>query len=170
MAATDYTPQAETLKQLGLFLGSEAGFELERTATRIESAVMTVRLLGKENEARQQNIKHPFTDVPEWASMYVGYLYHNGITNGLSDTLFGSSQTATAAQYATFVLRALGYDDSAGDFTWDKSLDKMVSLGILTGAQAAEFSTGTGVLRGNVVAISYFSLFAKLKDTDTTLI
>ena len=169
-AGTDYTPQAETLKQLGLFLGSETGFELERTATRAESAVMTVRLLGKEEEAKRENFSHPFTDVPEWAAPYVGYLYANNITKGLTDDVYGSAQTATAAQYATFVLRALGYNDANGDFTWDKSLEKMASLGILTASQAQDFAIGSGVLRGNVVAISYFSLFAELKGTGATLI
>jgi S1-C subfamily serine protease len=169
-AAPDYTPQAEALKQLGLFMGTANGFELERTATRAESAVMTVRLLGKEAEAKQSNFAHPFADVPEWAAAYVGYLYHNNITAGVGDNLFGSSQTATSAQYATFILRALGYDDSAGDFSWDASLNKMVSLGIITGAQAADFSGGTGALRGDVAAISYFSLFANLKGGSETLI
>jgi len=170
VSATDYTPQAETLKSLGLFLGTDKGFELERAATRAESAVMTVRLLGKDNEAKKNNYYHPFIDVPEWASPYVGYLYFHNITKGVSETQFGSTQIATAAQYATFVLRALGYDDSLGDFSWDKSLEKMVTLGILTNGQAAEFSSESGILRGNVVAISYFSLFAKLKGMNSTLI
>ena len=168
--AADYTPQAEALKQLGLFMGTDSGFELERAATRAESAVMTVRLLGKEYEATQSNFTHPFTDVPAWASLYVGYLYHNNITTGVADDLFGSAQTATSAQYATFILRALGYDDSAGDFSWDKSLEKMVSLGILTGEQAAGFLAGASALRGDVVAISYYSLFANLKEAEETLL
>ena len=170
VSATDYTPQAEALKQLGLFLGTDNGFELERVATRVESAAMTVRLLGKEDEAKQSNFAHPFTDVPAWASLYVGYLYHHSITAGVADNLFGSSQAATSAQYATFILRALGYDDSAGDFFWDKSIEKMVSLGVLTGTQSAEFSSGTGALRGDVAAISYFSLFANLKGTEIMLL
>ena len=167
-AATDYTPQAEALKQLGLFLGTDNGFELERAATRAEAAVMTVRLLGKESEAKQSNLTHPFSDVPEWASVYVGYLYQNKITTGVAEDLFGSAQTATSAQYATFILRALGYDDAAGDFSWDKSLEMMVSLGIFDQAEA--FSAGASALRGDVVAISYYSLFAKLKGTEDTLL
>ena len=170
IAVTDYTPQADALNKLGLFMGTANGYELERAATRVESAVMTVRLFGKEDEAREQNLSHPFSDVPGWADYYVGYLYHNNITRGVSEELFGSAQLATPAQYATLVLRALGYDDAAGDFVWDKSIDKMVSLGILTNEQAAGFPSGSGVPRGDVVAISYNSLFAVLKGTDTTLL
>ena len=168
VAENDYTPQAEALKQLGLFLGTDSGFELDRAATRAEAAVMTVRLLGKEADAKNGDFAHPFTDVPAWAGPYVGYLFHNKITTGISDTQFGSSQTATSAQYATFVLRALGYDDSAGDFTWDKSLDKMVSLGIITGGEAATFESGR--LRGYIAAISHLSLFAGLKGSSLTLL
>ena len=167
-AQPDYTPQAETLRQLGLFMGTDTGFELGRAATRAEASVMTVRLLGKEAEARSGNHSHPFSDVPAWASPYVGYLYRNGITTGVSETLFGASQTATSVQYATFVLRALGYDDSAGDFTWDRSLDKMVSLEIVTRAQATDFSSQA--LRGYIVAISHLCLFANLKGSESTLL
>jgi len=167
-AETDYTPQAESLKQLGLFLGTDAGFELERAATRAEAAAMTVRLFGKEADAKSGDYKHPFTDVPAWADPYVGYLYHNKITTGISESLYGSNQTATSAQYATFVLRALGYDDAAGDFSWDKSLDKMVSLKILTSGQAADFSSRG--LRGYIVAISHLSLFANIKESNMTML
>ena len=120
--AADYSHEAETLKELGLFLGTDTGFELERAATRAEAAVMTVRILGKEDEAKQNNHEHPFADVPDWASPHIGFLYYNKITMGVSDTQFGSFEIATAAQYATFILRALGYDDSAGDFVWSSAL------------------------------------------------
>jgi hypothetical protein len=40
--------KAEALKPLGVFVGTEKGFELERPATRMEAAVMLTRLLGKE--------------------------------------------------------------------------------------------------------------------------
>ena len=162
--------RAEALRSLGLFLGSDNGFELDRIATRVESAVMVVRMLGREDAAKSENSPHPFSDVPDWASAYVGYLYKNNITKGISESLFGASYMATAAQYATYILRALGYDDSAGDFSWDKSLDKMASLGIITNAQAVEFAAGEGVLRGNVAAISYLSLFASPKDSGTKLL
>ena len=42
---------AGTLASLGLFRGTDKGYELERTATRAEIAVTLVRLLGKEEKA-----------------------------------------------------------------------------------------------------------------------
>ena len=166
----DYARHAEALNRLGLFLGTDDGFELERTATRAESAVMAVRLLGKEGEALSRDSAHPFSDVPEWANAHVGYLYQNNIARGVSDDLFGSDSIATSEQYGAFVLRALGYDDALGDFSWDRSLDKMVSLGIISNEQISSLSSLPGVLRGDAAAISYFSMFANLKGAKTTLL
>ena len=52
-AATEIQQQdAIFLDELGLFQGTEQGYELDRTMTRAEGAVMLVRLLGGEAEAR----------------------------------------------------------------------------------------------------------------------
>ena len=169
-AAADDSGRAEILRDLGLFLGSDDGFELDRPATRAEAAVMVVRMLGREATAKSENLSHPFSDVPEWASAYVGYLYRTNITKGISEDMFGASDMATAAQYATYILRALGYNDAAGDFVWNRALDKMAELGIITNKEAAEFSGDGGVLRGAVVSISYLSLFASSKGSRTALL
>lgn len=68
------TDKANILKELGLFIGTDKGYELERKPTRAESAVMLVRMLGKEKAAVEKNYPTPFTDVPVWASPFVGYL------------------------------------------------------------------------------------------------
>ena len=83
---------------------------------------MLIRVLGKESEALNGSWEHPFNDVADWADKYVGYAYENGLTNGVSDTQFGTG-TASSFTYLTFVLRALGYSDVNGaDFTWDKPI------------------------------------------------
>ena len=50
--AADFTSNADVLNSLGLFQGSEAGYDLDRAPDRAESATMLVRLLGKEAEAK----------------------------------------------------------------------------------------------------------------------
>ncbi|HZK02246.1 MAG TPA: S-layer homology domain-containing protein, partial [Anaerovoracaceae bacterium] len=97
--------QAKMLKTLGLFIGTDNGFELDRHLTRIEAAALIVRFMGAEKNALTQNNKHPFKDVPQWADPYVGWLYQNKITYGISVTLFGSSQNVTYWQFATFLSR-----------------------------------------------------------------
>lgn len=60
--------KAEALKTLGLFQGTNKGFELEKTLTREQAITLIVRLLGAEAEAKEKNPAHPFTDVLAWAS------------------------------------------------------------------------------------------------------
>ena len=127
---------AETLKTLGLFLGSDKGFELERVPSRVEEVVMLIRLLGKEQEAKSGSWTHPFTDVPAWADKYIGFAYENNLANGMSATEFGTG-AATAQMFATFVLRALGYNDSAAkgavDFTYDGAVQYATERGLIAG-------------------------------------
>lgn len=51
-SAANFTSSADVLKDLGLFQGSEAGYDLDRAPDRAEAATMMVRLLGKEAEAK----------------------------------------------------------------------------------------------------------------------
>lgn len=103
----DTEAQAQMLCDLGLFKGTDKGFELEKPMTRAQAAVMLTRLLGSEKTALSENNPHPFNDVPEWASPYVGWLYRNGLTKGMSETEYGSSRNITCEQYSTFLTRAV---------------------------------------------------------------
>ena len=49
--ASDFDSIAQELKDVGLFQGTDTGFELDRAPTRTEAAVMLVRLLGAEEQA-----------------------------------------------------------------------------------------------------------------------
>lgn len=161
--------KAFVLSDIGLFQGTENGFELEKPLTRAEGTVMIVRVTGKQNEVLQGSYEHPFTDVPEWANKYIGYLYTEGKVNGVSETEFGPSQPMTAEQFTTMVLRVLGYDDSNGDFTWDKSLEKALEVGLLneeekTIIESKDFN------RGFSVNIIYNAMLSNLKDEETKLV
>ena len=68
----DTEAQAQMLYDIGLFRGTEKGFELDKPMTRAEAAAMLTRLLGAEKTALSGTWKHPFTDVPQWADKYVG--------------------------------------------------------------------------------------------------
>ena len=102
----DTEAQAQMLYDLGLFKGTDKGFALEKSMTRAEASVMLTRLLGAEKTALAGNWKHPFTDVPQWADKYVGWLYQNGLTKGVSATLYGSQRNVTCDQYCIFLTRA----------------------------------------------------------------
>lgn len=172
MAATvpQYTNEAEVLYDLGLFKGTGTNadgkpiFALEQKATRIQGLVMLVRLLGKEAEALAYTGECPFTDVPAWAECYAAYAYANGITKGTSATTFSAEEPLLGKAYVTFALRALGYDDAAGDFSYDDALTKGAELGLM------KAGTCTGnIYRDDCAFISYNALKTKMKGSNTTL-
>lgn len=161
---------AELLQNLNLFRGSEepdgsVNFDLDRAPTRAEAVTMLVRLLGAEAEATARTWSTPFTDLPDWAKPYVGYAYHNGLTNGLGDGLFGANEPATAAQYLTFLLRALGYRDGT-DFSWRAPWLLTDQLGITAG----EYDAQSSFLRADVAVLSEQALLTAKKDSGQTLL
>ena len=168
MYVARYTRYADALHEMGLFLGTGEGYELTRAATRVEGIVMLIRLLGEENAALAYTGSHPFRDVPSWAAPYVAYAYEKGYTVGVSSTEFAPNAEIDAAQYLTFLLRALGYDDGAGDFLWSEAGDKAVAVGLISTAENRNFATL--FYRDHVAYTSYLALFTPLKDAGTTLI
>jgi len=163
--AANYTAGADDLKSLGLFLGTNEGYELDRSPTRTEAAVMLVRLLGKETEAKENNFAHPFTDVPGWANPYVGYLYENGLTNGISDDEFGAADLCDGQMFYAFVLRSIGYTENGGDFTYDGAVDFAVELGLV-----GDELLGDSFTRDDCVYVMYAALNANIKGTNTALL
>lgn len=162
---------AEALYQMGLFQGTGKNadgspkFDLDRAPTRAEAVTMLIRLLGKETEAKSGEWDIPFTDVADWAKPYVGYAYANKLTNGVSGDRFGGSETVTAAQYLTFVLRALGYK-SGSDFQWNAAWELSDRIGLTFGQYGAQT---TRFLRGDAAVISYNALLLCPKGQRVTL-
>lgn len=167
-AVLSYELEADKLKSLNLFKGTDIGYELERTANRIEAGIMLVRLLGKESEALGGQFEHPFTDVPDWAGKYVGYMYENGLTKGISDDLFAPFMVIDAKSYITFLLRALGYSEETEDFTWQESVENAHQMGILSSVERAELENQE-FNRGLMAAMSYNAVNTVLKDEKFTL-
>ena len=162
-----YTAMADELKAKGLFQGTQNGYELGRPATRIEALVMLVRLLGEEDKALAFTGSSPFTDVPDWGKAYVAYAYAQGYTQGVSVAKgqFAPSDSVSAAQYMTFLLRALGYKDTNGDFDWRQSLAFSVSAKLFTQSDV----TFSVFYRDQLVLLSYRALDCPLKGGDGTL-
>ena len=86
---------ADALNELGLFLGTENGYELEKGLTRAEGVTLLVRMIGKEEIAQNSVYENDFTDVPEWAAGYIGYAFENGITDGTGATTFSPDDEMT---------------------------------------------------------------------------
>ena len=168
----DYNAVTDILYTAGLFKGDGtgygSGYALERTATRLEGLIMFIRLLGEENAALSGAGTHPFKDVPAWADKYVAYAYAKGYTKGTGSNTFGTNDTLTSYHYLTFILRALGYSEGT-DFTWSTSVADAKGLGIITAGESSAFTNNT-FYRAQVSYVSYYTLSAKLKGSNTTLL
>lgn len=167
-SAASFNSVAEELSAIGMFRGTDKGFELDRAPTRAEAAIMLVRLYGAEEEAAQAyaagEIKHPFTDVSSFASPYVAWLYSNGITKGTSDTTFSASRACTAQNYLAFLLRALGYEDGT-DFNYAEIGDFAAEKGLMDTSMLSDT-----FLRDDLAAVTYQGLSCDLKDGSTYLL
>ena len=163
---------ADALHQLGLFSGTGVDadgkpiYSLDRVPTRSEAITMLVRLLGKQSEAEAGTWENGFTDVADWAKPYVGYAYANGLSTGTSATTFGGNSSVTAAQFITFILRALGYE-SGTDFDWKESYRFSDSIGLTNKEYNGQTKSFT---RGDAVNICASALKTNIKDTNVTLL
>ena len=153
---------ADALYALGLVGGygknadGSVNFALGEKLTRAQAFVLVVRFVGAEKDATTSVQSHPFTDVPAWANPYIGYVYANGITKGVSETKFDPDTEVSEAAFLTIMLRVLGYNDGAGDFRWDDPYTLAQSVGIAD-AKADTFN------RGSAFVICYRALTATVK-------
>lgn len=167
-----YTSCANELYQLGLFKGTgmkednTPEYALAKYPSRAEALVMLIRLLGEEEKAKACTEPHPFTDVSGWAECYVAYGYAKGYCKGTSATTFGPNAKANAKMFVTFVLRALGYDDSNFDFSYDLACRKGAEIGL--------FEPGAydyvPFRRDDCAYLCYRALFTTLKQSGKTLL
>jgi hypothetical protein len=155
----------EALKELGILKGTEKGLELNKGLTRAEGAVMYSRLLGLEEEIELFASENPdyttdFTDVPDWVKPTINYLHSKGYVNGISTTEYGSGNFMKETEYATLVLRALGYKDGE-DFEWNTANVRAEELGLFS-EDAVEPSVMLGgeFNRRKMAYISYNALFS----------
>ena len=163
-----YAHYAGMLWEQGLFLGSAGSFDLDQPLSRAAGVVMTLRILGKAEAAAAWKGSLTFTDVPDWAVPYVGYAVESGITNGYSAQTFGSNDAMTAAQFLTFTLRAMGYQDGV-DFTWSAAYDKALSIGLIGAPCHSQYSRSNLFVRDNAAMIAYNALFTAPTQAGTLL-
>ncbi|MBQ8837254.1 MAG: exo-alpha-sialidase [Clostridia bacterium] len=156
---------ANYLYDLGLLAGKgtnadgSVNFDVGGSLTRAESITQVVRFLGKESAATSETNAHPFTDLPAWAVPYVSYAYANGVTKGVSATKFDASGAMTDSAFLTAILRVLGYNDGAGDFSWNNPYELANKVGLIAGTSADKNFT-----RGDAFIICYNALSATCKN------
>ncbi|MGF7058863.1 S-layer homology domain-containing protein [Brassicibacter mesophilus] len=166
----------KALQAIGILQGTEKGLELDKQLTRIEGAAMYARLLGLEDEIKEFKISNPeystgFNDVPKWAEPTINYLHYKGLVNGISNDKYGSKDNMTEQQFTTLVLRALGYDDSSGEFKWNSASAKALKVGLYAN-DAVQYNSVVSpqLTRRGMSYISYNALFFEHKLTGKLLI
>ena len=163
-----YDTDAVRLNRLGLFLGTNNGFELDKPCNRLQGAVMFIRLVGEEKIAISEPKASPFEDVTQaWAMPYIGQMYVQGYSNGTSSTTYGIG-AMSADQFSAYILRALGYSEAKGDFVWSTSLSTLLELDIISTRDFNIIKEGS-FLRDYAVKLASSALDATLKNSDTTL-
>lgn len=163
----DLSQSGAILQRLGLVTGDENGdLMLNKVGTRQEAFAIFLSLLGERDAATQGNYSHQFQDIDPWFSAYAGYGIYKGYSSGYSETSFGANDPISAQQYMTFILKALGYNNTEVD--WTQSLNKAVEIGLCTQEQAEQWGNNM-FRRQEIMEISYLALNARLKNSSSTL-
>lgn len=150
---------ADELSSIGLFKGGDSGYELDESPTRIQMAVMMVRLIGMEKYTQSYKLVCPFDDTPDWAVGYLGILSYHELVAGTSKTSYSPNDPCTPEMYATVLLRALGYSEKYGDFSYGGAVDFALEKGVID-----YISWDDGFTRADMVIMSYSALFAPMAD------
>ena len=159
--AVGQVPEVETaaayLKELGILAGDQNGdLRLNDGLTRAHLATILTRLQGNPDHVQAEQTYYisqcQFSDVPEWARLYVGYCYANGLMAGYGGGAFGADDGVTPQAACTVVLRYLDLPE----VTWDYSTACQTALdqGLTTGE-----AIGKGeITRGDLAVMLYRAL------------
>jgi len=163
---------AYELYKLGLMRGvstDEQGnpnFGLDQPLTRLQALILTIRLLGLEEEALAYEGENPFTDVTAASQVrYVAFAFDKGITTGVSATLFRPTRLVTMREFTTFLLRVLGYDDSKGDFEYVDALAKAIEIVMFTEKMVEDMNEGV-FIRSKAVDTMIAALLTYINNSD----
>ncbi|MGN9096847.1 S-layer homology domain-containing protein [Flintibacter porci] len=161
VAAAAVSSEQETaasyLKKQGIMVGDQAGnMNLDKGLTRIELATILTRLNGNPEHVQAEQVFYSdqckFPDVPDWARLYVGYCYFNGLMVGYDTGAFGAYDGVTPAAATTVVLRYMALPE----VEWDYSTACQTALeqGLIT----SEAALKAEVTRGDLAVMIYRAL------------
>ncbi|NLV77487.1 MAG: hypothetical protein GX023_11050, partial [Tissierellia bacterium] len=157
------------LMKVGVLEGINGELKLEDNLRRQDAVVLIARLHGAEEEAE----KFPtddltFTDFKDpYYRPIIAWAVANNLVEGHTPERFGFNEDVTAQQYATILLRALGYNEEvAGKDGYDKALELAKELGLL---ENVEVEKDTAITRGQMAVLTFNALGTNMKDSDKTL-
>lgn len=139
-------PDAGLCGTLGMLVGDGNGLTneyLAKTPTRIQAALLFLRLKGLESEATNYKGASNFDDVNKasWAENIMAYMKAHpelGMV-GVGDNKFSPDTYINAQAYYKILLEALGYKTGI-DFQWDNTIAFANSLGLYKAANTTNFT------------------------------
>ncbi len=178
----NFSQEAEALHELGLYYGtSTTTFDpaLRDSLTREAGAILVLRLFGLEDEAKamdatkEQQIVSQFKDanqIDSWAVNQIAYATstdYAGIIAGNPDGTFNPQGSLKGQDLCTLVLKKLGYSIEAGDFSYNKAVEKVISLSRASDnpkfgefAQNMASLDGKDLINDDFVGFAYYALLA----------
>ena len=145
---------AAYLREAGIMVGDTNGdMMLEKGLTRAQMAALLTRIVANPDHVQAESGYYSnqckFTDVPDWAKVYVGYCAANHLVAGYGNGLYGSNDPVTPAAACTVMLRCLG--DVGVEWSYTTACQTAVDLGLAP----AEALAGTEINRGNMAVLIY---------------
>jgi len=124
------------VERMGMLIGEGDGITeeyLKKVPTRVQAAIMVLRLNGVDKEAESFAGTDNFadSDLTAWAKPQLAYLKAHpefGLI-GTGDNMFEPTANIDEQAYAKILLTALGYEYNV-DFTWDETLAYAAEKGI----------------------------------------
>jgi len=165
---------AQICADLGMLKGETGTVDAAYVATaptRLQAAVMFLRLKGLEEEALAFTGEDNFADGEiAWAegANLIAYLKANPQLGWIGDgTNFNPTGVMTAQAYYKVLLEALGYKQTtaevAGDFTWEEVFTFAASVGLSKVADVESFTVN------DLAVATVEALKVNVKDTEKTL-
>lgn len=158
---------ANYLREQGIMIGDSNGkMNLESDLTRAQLAVVLTRLNGASELVQAEKPYYTsqcqFPDVPEWAKLYVGYCYTNGLMVGYDTGEFGANDGVTPSAACTVVLRYAGLPNT--EWNYSTACQTALSAGLTT----TEATSKAEVTRGDLAVMLYRSLGSPASDSAET--
>ena len=156
--------QANTLNKIGLFQGTENGYELEKPVTRAEAITMVLRMIGEEKLVSLSDGYREFSDVEasHWAFANIGYAAYKGYINGTSETTFEPERGVTGQEFVKMLLSAMGYQGITIEDAYEAGIKFALLVNNYT--KLAVSTDSYQLIRNDVVNICYSSLLVKTPD------
>lgn len=162
VADTEFEEAVEVLSRLGVAEVEEGYYYPAKGITKAEFLVMTMRVLGFQDDMLSDSSEQLFYDVEPGAygANYISTAYRQGIIFGNGDGFFGAERNITLHEGLSVLLRALNYDvmaDANGGYPAGY-ISTARSLGLLKGVKV----DATGYLsRGTAAQILFHALNTK---------